>query len=172
MPRRLTENHEYGSLSEKQLFGMLEENLRLGAEACDNLASGKRGAFYLTLMRHVKIIEQCCRYIGAGPNGRQDARWLQFGLKAEEVHKRAGDWLRARDPSWRFKGLAEVLRQAQHEANVMRHKKTGRSGVILPKAQRYQRDNRPVQIILPDDYQRKVAASPDMAPTPKIILDS
>lgn len=140
------------ALSEQQLIDLLSENYRLAAESCDKLAGGLRGRIYLRLREQLKIIEDCCRHLGA--NHRADARWLQNGLQAAEAHRRSGDWLRAKQPSWRFKGLAEILRRGQIAAKNLATKRTGRSGIILPKEQPApHRENRPVQIILPEGYK-------------------
>lgn len=146
---------DLSKLSERQLFGLLEENFRLAAEACDSLANGERGPIYVMLRHYLAVLEGACRQIAAGPNGRGDARWLQIGLKMEDVHKRCGDWLRARQPAWRFRGLGEILRRGQVSAHKLAHRRTGRLGPILPIIGKGPlRENRPVQIILPDGYVR------------------
>ena len=77
-----------------------------------------------------------------------------------EVHKRAGHWLRHSptlesrvEADKRLKKLADNLRLFAYEAEDLRHKATGRLGLILPTPREGpHRDTRPVQIILPGGY--------------------
>lgn len=147
---------DYSKLDERQLLSALVENFKLSAECCEKMAKGQRGDLYLRLMAQLKVVENCCRYVANGPFGREDARWLQIGLSVEKAHQLCGEWLRRKDPSWRFKGLAEILRRGERSAFNLAHKKTGRRGPILPKEQAGpHRENKPVQIILPPGYERR-----------------
>lgn len=132
------------ALTEREIEGQLKECLRKGAEAAYALSQGVRGFAYLELMKEMKTAEACCRQMA---HIRADTRWLSFGLKMAEAQQRCGDWLRAKEPSWRFKGLAEILASFLANLDQLMHKKTGRRGVILPRAG-YQ----------PEIYQSPVAA--------------
>jgi hypothetical protein len=116
--------------SEHEILERLLAALRKGAEAAYRLSQGERGFAYLDLMREMKTGETCCRQMAFG---RDDTRWLPLGLKLAEVQKRAGAWLRAKEPSWRFKGLAEILAAYVANSDQLARKKTGRRGLILPK---------------------------------------
>lgn len=139
--------------TEQEMIGALRENFRLAAEECDKLANGKRGRAYLRLRDHLKTVEQSCRDIA---HNRGDTRWLPMGLKMAEAHQLCGGWLRAREPSWRFKSLSEILRHGMKICDTLAVKKTGRlSGPILPvPLVGPLRETRPVQIILPPGYTR------------------
>ena len=63
---------------------------------------------------------------------RADTRWLPFGLKLAQAQQMCGRWLREKQPSWRFKGLAEILACAVVNAKNLETKKTGKLGMILP----------------------------------------
>lgn len=137
-------------LTEKEILLCLKENLRLAAEGCDKLASGDRGTVYIEFRAQMKLIEGCCRQMSGW---REDTRWLPFGLKVAEAQQKCGRWIRERQPGWRFKGLGEILRNAYVQALELETKRTGRSGIILPKPAPLIRDSRPVsQIILPPGY--------------------
>lgn len=146
-----------GALTEREIFDCLSTNFRLAAEAAERLATIKRtGPTYDSLREKLELIEGACRQAAVW---RQDARWLQIGIMMAEAHKRAGDWLRGikvagspvrikladghRHPL--FLKLAENLRAGEQRAIELRDKKTGRVGMILPKAGRApRRDTVPV----------------------------
>lgn len=117
-------------LTEQEIIACLTENLRLGAENGDKLAAGERGPIYLTFRENLRLVEGCCRQMASW---RGDTRWLPFGMKVAEAQKRCGDWLRAKEPAWRFSGLAEILRFALGEAKKLETMKTGTIGPILPE---------------------------------------
>lgn len=118
------------SATEHEITERLKASLRKGAEAAYKLSQGERGFAFLDLTREMKIAETCCRQMAFN---REDTRWLPFGLKLSEAQKRAGDWLRAKEPSWRFKGLAEILASFLANLDQLQNKKTGRRGIILPR---------------------------------------
>jgi hypothetical protein len=134
-----------GALTEVEIFSCLSENFALAAQYCDDLARlPRKGPTYHKLRECLKLIEGAARQAGYW---RQDARWLQIGLYAEEVHKRAGGWLRGykvngihitiREGQLHplFVKLAENLRAGYAKAEEFRTKATGRIGTILPKVQ-------------------------------------
>lgn len=158
-----------GRLTESEIFDCLSTNFRLAAEHCDDLAIlPAKGPTYKKLREELRLIEGACRQASAF---REDARFLSIGMQCGHVHKVAGDWLRGMkmpDGSRRmirpgelhplFLKLAEVMCAGHRKAEEVRHKATGRVGMILPKVQRApHRDTRPVGyratpggIIVPD----------------------
>lgn len=116
-------------LTEAEILDCLRTNLALAAEGADNLAAGVRGPVYVSFREHMRLAEGACRQMAAW---RGDSRWLPFGMKVNEALQRCGNWLRSRDPAWRFAGLAEILRVALAQAHDLETKATGRIGVILP----------------------------------------
>jgi hypothetical protein len=156
-----------GALTEPEIFSCLSANFKLAAEHCEDLSKlPRKGPTYLKLRAELKLLEGACRQAAYW---RQDARWLRIGLYMEEVHKRAGEWLRGyKLPSGQrvthregtihplFMKLAENLRAGQQQAERLRERKTGRSGTILPKAMPApHRDTRPVQVLMPDGFQKR-----------------
>lgn len=143
-----------GALTEIEIFGAMEESMRKAAEACDRLANGCRGGEYVDLRKNLKLAEGACRQAS---QWREDTRWLNLGIQMAEAHKRAGDWLRAKEPSWRFRGLAQILRQGVLRAHSLKTKATGTRGMILPDvAPAPFRENKPMQVILPEGYSGRV----------------
>lgn len=131
-------------LTEREVIACLKENFRLAAENCLKLARGERGPIYVSLRAELKLVEGAARQLSAL---REDTRWLQVGLKVAEAQKRCGDWLRAKEPGWRFEGLAQILVQGLRSAHDLETKATGRRGMILPIAQPApHRDHRPVAV--------------------------
>lgn len=116
-------------LTEHEIRDQLKQSLRVAAEAAYKLSQGERGLAYLDLSRELKLAEGCCRQLA---QIRGDSRWLGYGLKMAEAQKRCGDWLRAKDPSWRFKGIAEILASFVANLDQLFTKKTGKRGPILP----------------------------------------
>jgi hypothetical protein len=161
-----------GALTEREIFDCMADNFKSAAANCDKLAiSAKKGMIYDALRRELKLIEGCCRQAAYWRGG--DSRWLKLGLKMEECHKRAGDWLRGikmPDGSRRmlrpgehhpnFIKLAEVLRAGHKQSIDLRDKATGKVGPILPVVSKHyvpQRDTTPVGytrsmggVIIPD----------------------
>ena len=150
-----------GALTEVEIFSCLTSNFKLAAEHCEDLAKlPRKGPTYKKLRDELKLLEGACRQAAYW---RQDARWLQIGLYMEEVHKRAGGWLRGyknqagqhitiREGQLHplFMKLADNLRKGQAAAERLRNRKTGIAGTILPKPMRApHRDTRPVQVMLP-----------------------
>jgi hypothetical protein len=145
-----------GALTEAEIFDCLSTNFRLAAEHCVDLAKlPAKGPTYKKLREELRLIEGACRQASVH---REDTRFLSIGMKCGHVHKVAGDWLRGMkmpDGSRRmirpgelhplFVKLAEVLYSAHLKAEEVRHKRTGRNGMILPKVQPGpHRDTRPV----------------------------
>ena len=126
-----------GALTEIEIFACLSENLRLAAEKCEVLANHpRRGHLYYAFLKEIKLIEGACEQASAW---RGDARWLRISWMMGEVHKRAGHWLRHSptlesrvEADKRLKKLADNLRLFAYEAEDLRHKATGRLGLILP----------------------------------------
>jgi hypothetical protein len=140
--------------SEREMLGQLVEHFRLAAEDCERLARGERGPIYVQFRARLADAERTCRLV-AGVRG--DGRWLQIGLRLADVQQRCGQWLREHQPSWRFAGLAEILRRGQASAATLAHKRTERRGPILPvpKPLPEVRQGRPVSmsgLILPRGY--------------------
>jgi hypothetical protein len=155
------------ALTEPEIFSCLAENFKLAAQHCEDLAKlPRKGPTYIKFRAELKLLEGACRQAAYW---RQDARWLRIGLFMEEVHKRAGDWLRGyKLPSGQrvthregtihplFMKLADNLRAGQRQAENLRTRKTERTGMILPKAAPApHRDTRPVQVLMPDGFQKR-----------------
>lgn len=142
-----------GRLTEAEILGCLKENLKLAAEHADKLAAGERGPLYLQLRDELTLVYGCCRQMAGW---REDTRWSPFGVKIKEAQERCGRWLREKQPAWRFKSLAEILRFALAQALDLERKKTGRVGIILPEmlAAPTRTEGRPVSVILPPGFKR------------------
>ena len=140
-----------GALTEQEIFGCLSANFKLAAEHCDDLAKlPRKGPTYRKLREELKLLEGACRQAA---HWRGDARWLRIGLYMEEVHKRAGNWLRACKHQGTlhplFTKLAENMREGQKAAERLRTARTGRVGLILPKPGRPIERRTPGGLILP-----------------------
>jgi hypothetical protein len=136
--------------SEIEVFSFLADHFAKAASACDDLARNRRrGPVYNELRHDLEKIENMCRIANYM---RQDARWLQVGLRMHAAHQCAGDWLRGvpRKPDAQgkpqppmaipegelhplFVRLAEFLREQAKEADRLRRERTGRVGMILPR---------------------------------------
>lgn len=139
--------------TEREILDCLKENIRLAAENADKLANGERGAVYIHLRHQLGLVYGCTRQMAGW---REDTRWLPFGLKVKEAQERCGKWLVAKEPAWRFRGLAEILRFALAAALELERKKTRRVGMILPEmlAAPIRTEGRP--ILVPANYAQDV----------------
>lgn len=155
-----------GALTETEIFDCMVTNLRLAIEDSRRLAaSSLRGAIYDRFRKELKLIEGCCRQASAW---RSDTRWLPLGLMIEQVHAKAGSWLRgvklpdgtlitfrSGELNPLFTKLAEKLEEMLQGVIMLRDKATGRSGVILPDmVPGPHRDTRPSRVILPGGMYR------------------
>ena len=144
-------------LSEREILDALTEAFRIAAEDCDKLARGERGPIYIQFRRRMREAEKYCRVVGGW---RSDARWLPIGLKLAEAQQKCGAWLRTKQPGWRFQGLAQILRQGQHQAERLRHARTNTMNPILPATNPKHwdtKDGRPVSmngLVLPPGFNR------------------
>ena len=154
--------------TETEILDCFKSNCRLAAQDCDELAQGLRGPIYPRLHERLKLCEGACRQMA---HWREDGRWIPLGIYFASVQKRVGDWLRAREPSERFRVLAAVLRQGYAFAAELETAATGRLGAILPVVRAESvTAGRPVQVggapggglILPSGFvdQRKQTATP------------
>ena len=154
--------------SEGEVFSFLADHLRLAADQCEALAENRRkGPVYNEFRKNLVLIENMCRIVHYM---RQDARWLQHGLRCNACHKMAGDWLRGvpqkpgADGKPRpammipegvkhplFMKMSEYLRNMMVEIVTLRNARTGRIGMILPRMLEPPgvRQGRPVQVKLP-----------------------
>lgn len=142
-------------LTETEIFDCLETNLRLAAEDCDILAMRKgfdgtlagTGFAYTRLCERLKLVEGACRQAG---HWREHAAWFPVGLKMAEAASRVQSFVRHREPAEAFRLLAQGLRIGLTACRQLRHRKTGRVGMILPAPlPGPHRDHRPVQVLLP-----------------------
>jgi hypothetical protein len=137
-----------GALSERDIFDRMSSSLREAVEACESLAANPvKGPSYLRLCEHLSLVEGCCRQASAW---REDTRWLTIGLQMEEAHQRAGRHLRGirvvegaprvkhgeKVTHWFFDKLGGILRAYLKATEMLRDRKTGHVGMILPVAQR------------------------------------
>ncbi|MBB3453903.1 hypothetical protein FHT86_002159 [Rhizobium sp. BK313] len=130
-------------LTEVEIFDCLTDNFKKAIQHCEDLAvKPAKGPTYSTLRNELKLIEGASRQAA---HWREDSRWLQIGLLVSEAHKRAGNWLRAKQPAKLFLLLAKALIVAQANAEDIRTRATGRRGAILPDVMPGpHRDTRPV----------------------------
>lgn len=133
------------SLTEREIFDFMTENFRLAAEECENLAKlPVKGPTYNSFRHRIGKLEGACRQAAYW---REDARWLPLGVKLEQCHQRAGDWLRRRSAPQLFIMLAELLRLAHKGAEECRTRATGKLGPVLPLAMPGpHREHRPVYV--------------------------
>ena len=147
-----------GALTEVEIFDCLTSNLRRAADMAERLGrEPKKGPNYLEFRAAVRLVESACKQVSVW---RQDTRWLAVAFKMAECHKRAGDWLRGiKMPSGGrrllrqgelhpvFMALAGALRAYAKDVDNLRNRKTGKSGMILPKPlEGPHRDTRPVHV--------------------------
>jgi hypothetical protein len=111
-----------------------------------------KGPTYVKLRAELKQIENLARMIAYN---RADARWLQIGLRMNDVHRLTGHLVRKHYPHEYFRQVEAWLRQHFDCANSLQHKATGRVGMILPKPQTppIRTQDRPVQVLLPDSMR-------------------
>lgn len=132
-------------LTELEVLDRLRESLREAVDACKDLAIRKQRqeAPYARLREHLRLIEGCCRQLGAF---RGDTRWLPIGMMMGESHKSAGKWLRG----YKKNGVHIVVAVGQMNemftrlgGNLMAigvavdrlaHERTDTTGPILPAA--------------------------------------
>lgn len=134
-----------GALTEIEIFDVMLENLRLAAEASDELAIiDMKGAAYNRLREALALVEGACRQASAW---REDTRWLTMGQLAAQCHQKAGGWLRghkdavtlirtplaAKQKNKMFVLLAQNLRFFLKGVENLKDNKTGRVGMILPE---------------------------------------
>ena len=151
-----------GALTEAEIFSCLAENFKSAAQHCADLAKlPRKGPTYRKLREELKLLEGSCRQAAYW---RGDARWLRIGMYMEEVHQRAGSWLRGykrpdgikvthREGTLHplFMKLAENLKAGFEAAEKLRTERTGIKGPIVPKPEAGpHRDTRPVQVRLPE----------------------
>ena len=141
--------------TERELLGKLKEEFRLAAECCDKLAwLNSRGWIYDELRKRLREIEERARDLHYY---RQDSRWLKVAMYCAEVHKRAGNWLRASTSREAraaahplFVKLAENMLAGLKSCTELETRATGRSGMILPnEPPAPHRETRPVQVMRP-----------------------
>lgn len=147
-----------GALTETEIFDCLETNLRAAAQHADDLAATPRfGGAYIKLREELMLIEGACRQASVW---REDARWLPVGMMMHETHQRAGDWLRSKQPKKLFSRLAENIRAFLVVVQNLRHKRTGRSGMIVPK---------PAHVVRTEGRAVQVPGGYDMRPSGLIV---
>lgn len=166
-----------GYLQEVEALDCLIDNLRIAAQAADDIATRpKSGRTYRELRDALAKVEGACRQVG---HNRGDFRWMQIGMMMHEAHTRAGEWLRGVKveitvkvpgpdgvevktavPSRRpitmgqkhplFVKLAENLRFLRANAEKLRTAATGIIGPVLPDVGRAERKiGAPVAVQLP-----------------------
>jgi hypothetical protein len=145
-------------LTELEVLDCLRTALGAAAADCDRLARGVRGPVYRRLRDNLRRVEGSCRQI---TYFREDTRWLYFAVRIPEVQRRVQKWLVEKQPSAKFKQLAEVLRKTEYEAQKLAIQATGRIGMILPRVQHPREHvarlfSSNSGIILPSGFTRKV----------------
>lgn len=136
-----------GALTEVEIFDRLHDSFGRAADCCERLAKlPAKGPTYVVLREQLKLLEGACRQAGFW---RGDSRWFNIGRRMEEVHQKAGDFLRQHRPQICFLQLAQFLRQLAWITDKTRHAATGRRGDILPTPKPVHRDTRPVHVHTP-----------------------
>lgn len=133
-------------LTEREIFDQLRNQLKVAAEACDHIAGRpESGIHFMRLRSALKLAEGCCRQAAYW---RSDTRWLQPGIKLEQAHQRARAWLHRPtiEAKKLFVMLAAAVRRMALDLAILETAATGRTGTILPKPKRYDRENRAIQI--------------------------
>jgi len=131
-------------LTETEILDCLTSNLSLSAQLCVDLAKvPAKGPNYRKFRDAIRLVEGSSRQMSAW---REDTRWLAIGLQMAEVHKRAGNWLRgAKLPSGKKLTFREgelqpmflklgmnLLDILEKVVPALQHRRTGKSGMILP----------------------------------------
>lgn len=141
-------------LTEAEVIDRLKSSLRECMDASKALATdSRRGKHYSALREHLKLVEGCCRQLGAF---REDSRYFKLGLQMEECHKAAGGWLRG----YRVNGIKIMVAPGQlnemfvrlyinieailHGVEMMVVAKTGQRGPIVPEITQHRRIGRAV----------------------------
>lgn len=122
-----------GGHTEKELYEIMRENLRLAVEACREIASQwQSGPQFIRLRDHLKKVEESCRdtmWL------REDSRWSEVSLKFEQCHQIARRWLH--HPSViskkSFLSLGAALGFLLMEVTRLYSARTQRMGMILPE---------------------------------------
>lgn len=128
--------------SERELLEELKDSLRSAAEDCDQIAIHPfRGFVYDAMRKKLKKIEMLCFQVGRYRDG--DCRWFPVGTMMEQVHKRAGNWLRTMQSADSrnqavplFRKLADNLRSLHAQIINLETKRTGVMGSIIPAINR------------------------------------
>ncbi len=124
------------TLSDKEQFELIRENLRLAAEDAMSISRDiPTGMHYISLRKHLLAAEEACRAIMWL---REDARWSEFSLlfpKCVEISRR---WLSPLSVEGKkvFYKMAESIGWLLAYAEDMRTRKTGIKGMILPQVGR------------------------------------
>jgi hypothetical protein len=157
------------ALTEAEIFDCLRENLKGAADDCDLIARfPQSGVAFDRMRKRLKLVEGACRQAAFW---REDARWLQPGLKMEQAHQIARTWLHRPSVQSKklFAGLAAALRRMHADIDRLEAMRAPRLGMILPRLQAPTeiRHGRPVQVmtpgglIVPASYAAPPAAATD-----------
>jgi len=137
-----------GYLTEIEIISRLMDELRIAAQAADDIAvRPRRGRNYRDLCDSLGSAEGACRQLA---HWRGDYRWLKIGIMLHEAHRRAGEWLRGVKVKGQTRGatrlqmpmsekhplfikLAEALRAMHSQAKAMKDAATGIVGPVLPE---------------------------------------
>lgn len=123
------------ALTEQEIFDCLKTNLQGAADDCDMIARHPQSGLAFQRMRsRLALAEGACKQAAFW---REDARWLRIGLVIETAHQKARQWLDPATVSTKkmFTTLASALRQMLLDLKRLETGATGRTGMILPKAQ-------------------------------------
>lgn len=125
------------ALTQQEILTKHTQCLKEARDACLSLARNAdpeyifpRGRLYGNLKRALQQLEGTCRQMAAY---RNDTRWTKLGF----VYARAMRVAQAKYVSQRwiaFKEMAEIFTQGLTRMNDLANKKTGRTGIILPKS--------------------------------------
>jgi hypothetical protein len=132
-------------LLEHEIWDKLCDTLKSAIAHCGQLATfPAQGPTYLAIIVELELIEGASRQMGFN---RGDARWSLFGYEIHHFRRRIGDALRAHNNREIFLFFKGMMEGALADAVKMKDARTGRRGLILPKAKPGpHRETRPVYV--------------------------
>lgn len=139
-------------LSESEIWECLKENLKGAADDCAIIArQPSSGPEFIRLRERLALCEGACRQMSVW---RQDTRWLPIGMKFEQAHQKAREWLHRPTVSSKklFTLLETALRKMQRDTEILHKRATGKVGMILPKPQRGEIRTQGRAVQVPADY--------------------
>lgn len=132
--------------SEREIFDCLVSNIKLAKAQCPILYRSPRrvGPSYEIMRKALIAVENCCRQACVW---REDTRHLAIADKINQLRHKAGGWLRQKPPEVRhFPMMEKLLDMLLISAEMLKNRRTGRVGMILPEVMPVHRENRHVRV--------------------------